>query len=116
MEVLGYLDEKGTDILSIIRQYGLPEEFPITVQEAARAIEQEVEPEEIKRRVDLRHLNTFTIDGIDAKDIDDAVSIGEAGKWKLLSRSPYSRRCPLCKGKISPRQRGIGKRETQYIY
>ncbi len=75
VEVLGYLDEKGTDILSIIREYGLPEEFPIKVQEAARAIEQEVDPEEVANRVDLRHLNTFTIDGIDAKDIDDAVSI-----------------------------------------
>lgn len=75
VEVLGYLDEKGTDILSIIRQFSLPEEFPNKVQEAAKNIEQEVDPEEAKRRVDLRHLNTFTIDGIDAKDIDDAVSI-----------------------------------------
>jgi len=75
IEVLGYLDEKGTDILSIIRQFDLPEEFPSKVQEIAKNIEQEVDLEEIKGRVDLRHLNTFTIDGADAKDIDDAVSI-----------------------------------------
>lgn len=75
IEVLGYLDEKGTDILSIIRQFSLPEEFPNKIQEVAKKIEQEVDPEEVKSRVDLRHLNTFTIDGIDAKDIDDAVSI-----------------------------------------
>ena len=75
IEVLGYLDEKGTDILSIIRQFNLPEEFPNKVQEVAKNIEQEVDPEEAKSRVDLRHINTFTIDGIDAKDIDDAVSI-----------------------------------------
>lgn len=75
IEVLGYLDEKGTDILSIIRQFNLPEEFPNKIQEVAKKIEQEVDPEEVKSRVDLRHLNTFTIDGIDAKDIDDAVSI-----------------------------------------
>ncbi|WP_313232179.1 ribonuclease R [Tissierella praeacuta] len=75
IEVLGYLDEKGTDILSIIRQFNLPEEFPSKVQEIAKNIEQEVDLEEIKGRVDLRHLNTFTIDGADAKDIDDAVSI-----------------------------------------
>lgn len=75
IEVLGYLDEKGTDILSIIRQFNLPEEFPNKIQEVAKKIEQEVDPEEAKSRVDLRHLNTFTIDGIDAKDIDDAVSI-----------------------------------------
>lgn len=75
IEVLGYLDEKGTDVLSIIRQFNLPEDFPSKVQEVAGSIEQEVDPEEIKRRVDLRHINTFTIDGFDAKDIDDAVSI-----------------------------------------
>lgn len=75
IEVLGYLDEKGTDILSIIRQFNLPEEFPSKVQEIAKNIEQEVDLEEIKGRVDLRYLNTFTIDGADAKDIDDAVSI-----------------------------------------
>lgn len=75
VEVLGYLDEKGTDILSIIRQFNLPEEFPEKVQEFARQIEGEVEPDEILGRVDLRHLNTFTIDGFDAKDLDDAVSI-----------------------------------------
>lgn len=75
VEILGYLEEKGTDILSIIRQFNLPEEFPNKVQDAANNIEQEVEPEEARRRVDLRHLNTFTIDGFDAKDIDDAVSI-----------------------------------------
>ncbi|WP_353092698.1 ribonuclease R [Tissierella praeacuta] len=75
IEILGYLDEKGTDILSIIRQFNLPEEFPNKVQEAANKIDQEVDLEEVKRRVDLRYLNAFTIDGIDAKDIDDAVSI-----------------------------------------
>ncbi|MDR7855738.1 ribonuclease R [Tissierella sp.] len=75
VEVLGYLSDKGTDILSIIRQFGLPEEFPDKVQEAAKNIEQEIDPVEAVKRVDLRHLNTFTIDGFDAKDIDDAVSI-----------------------------------------
>ncbi len=75
VEVLGYIDEKGTDILSIIRQFNLPEDFPDRVQEYAKNIEQEVDLEELKGRVDLRHINTFTIDGFDAKDLDDAVSI-----------------------------------------
>ncbi len=75
VEVLGYLSDKGTDILSIIRQFNLPEEFPTKVQEYANNIEQEVDPVEANKRVDLRYLNTFTIDGFDAKDIDDAVSI-----------------------------------------
>ena len=52
IEVLGYLDEKGTDILSIIRQFNLPEEFPNKVQEAAKNIEQEVDPKK-KRSVEL---------------------------------------------------------------
>lgn len=75
IEILGYLSEKGTDILSIIRQFDLPEEFPNEVKRIAKSIPQEVDKEEAERRVDLRHINTFTIDGADAKDIDDAVSI-----------------------------------------
>ena len=75
IEVLGYLSEQGTDILSIIRQFELPEEFPKQVKKIAQEIPQEVDREEAVKRVDLRDLNTFTIDGADAKDIDDAVSI-----------------------------------------
>lgn len=75
VEILGHIDDRGTDILSIVRQFDLPEEFPIKVQEAAKLIAQEIDEEEIKRRVDLRDRNIFTIDGIDAKDLDDAVSI-----------------------------------------
>lgn len=75
IEVLGYLSEQGTDILSIIRQFELPEGFPKQVKKIAQEIPQEVDKEEAKKRVDLRDLNTFTIDGADAKDIDDAVSI-----------------------------------------
>ena len=75
VEVLGYLSEKGTDILSIIRQFDLPEEFPNRIKDIALNIEDEVKAEDMEGRTDLRHLNTFTIDGFDAKDLDDAVSI-----------------------------------------
>lgn len=75
VEVLGYLEDKGTDILSIIRQFDLPEKFPSKVEEIAANIPLEVQPEELEGRLDLRDLNTFTIDGFDAKDLDDAVSI-----------------------------------------
>lgn len=75
VEVLGYLEDKGTDILSIIRQFDLPEKFPSKVEEIAANIPLEVQPEELEGRIDLRDLNTFTIDGFDAKDLDDAVSI-----------------------------------------
>lgn len=75
VEVLGFLEDKGTDILSIIRQFDLPEKFPSKVEEIAASIPLEVQPEELEGRLDLRDLNTFTIDGFDAKDLDDAVSI-----------------------------------------
>ena len=80
VEILGYIGEKGVDILSIIKQYKLPEDFPPNVKAYAEAIEQEVSKEEIEKRVDLRNLNTFTIDGPDAKDLDDAVSIEKVGE------------------------------------
>lgn len=85
IEVLGYIDEKGTDILSVIRQFSLPEKFTDKELNAADSIEQEVSQREIKKRVDLRDLNTFTIDGEDARDFDDAVSIEklENGNYKL---------------------------------
>ncbi len=85
VEILGFLSEKGTDILSIIRQFDLPEEFPEDVKRIAESIPQEIDQEEAKRRVDLRDLNAFTIDGADAKDIDDAVSIEimENGNYNL---------------------------------
>jgi len=75
IEILGHKDEPGTDILSIIRKYGLPEEFPDEVEKAAQAIPEEIPEEEYKRRRDLRDLKIVTIDGEDAKDLDDAVSI-----------------------------------------
>ena len=85
IEVLGFVGEKGTDVLSIIRQYKLPEEFPEKVINEAESLEDTVSKEEIEKRIDLRHLNTFTIDGPDAKDLDDAVSIElmENGNYKL---------------------------------
>ena len=75
IEVLGHKDDVGTDILSIIRQFQLPEEFPEEVQEAAKKIPQTISEDEIKKRKDYRQLKVITIDGADAKDLDDAISI-----------------------------------------
>ncbi|NLY46136.1 MAG: ribonuclease R [Tissierella sp.] len=85
VEVLGYIDEKGTDILSIIRQFKLPEEFPERIKDIATNIEQEISPKDMEGRTDLRDLKTFTIDGPDAKDLDDAISIEalENGNYSL---------------------------------
>lgn len=85
IEILGHKDDVGTDVLSIIKKFNLPEEFPDDVLEEARRIPQEVSQKEVDRRKDLRALNTFTIDGADAKDLDDAVSIEllENGNYRL---------------------------------
>ena len=85
VEVLGKKGDKGLDILTIIKKFGLPEEFPLKVQNFADNISEEIEPKEYKRRVDLRDVTMVTIDGEDAKDLDDAVSIERLpnGRYKL---------------------------------
>lgn len=74
-EILGKKGEKGIDILTIIKKYGLPEEFPIKVESFAGGIPEEIPEEEYTKRKDLRNLTIVTIDGEDAKDLDDAISI-----------------------------------------
>lgn len=76
-EILGHVNDPGVDILSIIKAYGLPEGFPDEVMVQVAGIPDEVEEEEKKNRLDLRHLQTVTIDGEDAKDLDDAISISK---------------------------------------
>ncbi len=76
-EILGHVNDPGVDILSIIKAYGLPEGFPDEVMAQVAGIPDEVEEEEKKNRLDLRHLQTVTIDGEDAKDLDDAISISK---------------------------------------
>jgi len=75
VEIIGRLGEPGVDILSIVKKFKLPVEFPEEVLREVREIPQEVTPEDIAGRRDLRHLKMVTIDGADAKDLDDAVSI-----------------------------------------
>lgn len=75
VEILGQKGDPGVDILSIIRKYKLPEEFPSKVLHEAEKIDLEVDPEEIPKRRDLRDHQIVTIDGEDAKDLDDAISV-----------------------------------------
>ncbi|MDX9917267.1 MAG: ribonuclease R [Gudongella sp.] len=84
-EVIGYPWEKGTDILSIVRQFELPSEFSVKVRQEAEAVSKDISKDEIGKRRDLRDLNTVTIDGADARDFDDAVSIQrlENGDYRL---------------------------------
>lgn len=83
--ILGHKNDPGVDILSIIHKHGLPQEFPEEVIEQANAVPDEIDPEEIKGRRDLREQTIVTIDGADAKDLDDAVNVErlDNGNYKL---------------------------------
>ncbi len=75
IEILGNIDQAGIDMLSVIKEYELPNEFPEFVVKEAKAIPQQIDENDIKNRKDLRKDTIFTIDGEDAKDLDDAVSV-----------------------------------------
>ena len=75
IEILGNINQAGVDMLSLVKDYDLPYEFPEAVINEAKAIKQEVAKKDIPNRLDLRNKIIFTIDGEDAKDLDDAVSV-----------------------------------------
>lgn len=75
IEILGYINQAGVDMLSLVKEYDLPYEFPEQVIKEAKSINQEIDINDIKNRKDLREEEIFTIDGEDAKDLDDAVSV-----------------------------------------
>ena len=85
IEVIGKMNQAGVDMMCLVREYHLPYEFPKPVLEEANAIEPKVELKDIPNRVDLRDKLIFTIDGEDAKDLDDAVCVErlENGNYKL---------------------------------
>ena len=83
-EIIGHVNDPGTDILSIIKAYGLPEEFPKEVMRQAALMPDMVDDREVEGRLDLRHLPTVTIDGEDAKDLDDAITISKEGDHYTL--------------------------------
>ena len=106
-EIIGHVNDPGTDILSIVRAYGLPEAFPQEVMEEIEDIPDHVtvpgqpvemgslygisnlvSPDgwggELSGRLDLRGLQTVTIDGEDAKDLDDAVTICRDGQGHYI--------------------------------
>lgn len=73
--ILGHKNDPGVDILSIIYQHGIEIEFPDDVLKEAEAVPETISPSEIEGRRDLRQDLTITIDGADAKDLDDAIAI-----------------------------------------
>ena len=74
-EILGHVNDPGTDVLSIAMSYGLPIEFPEKVMNQAERVAKPVSEADRFGRRDLRDVRMVTIDGEDAKDLDDAVSL-----------------------------------------
>ena len=85
IEIIGKKGDPGVDIISIVRKYQLPEEFPQAVLAKAEKIPLTITTEEVQRRKDLRSLPSITIDGEDAKDLDDAVTLEilDSGQYRL---------------------------------
>jgi len=75
VEILGHKDDPGVDILSIIRKHRLPEQFPPEVLEEAERVPDRISEADLVGRRDLRGKTIVTIDGEDAKDLDDAVCV-----------------------------------------
>ncbi|MFS0863967.1 ribonuclease R [Fredinandcohnia sp. 179-A 10B2 NHS] len=85
VEILGHKNDPGIDILSVIHKHGLPQEFPREALDQANNTPDEIDPREVDNRRDLRDQVIVTIDGADAKDLDDAVTVTKLdnGHYKL---------------------------------
>jgi ribonuclease R len=85
IRVFGPAGEHEAEMHSIMAEFGLPFEFPETVEEEAEKISEKIPAGEIAKRRDMRGVTTFTIDPADAKDFDDALSIQklENGRWEI---------------------------------
>lgn len=84
VEIIGHINDPGTDILSIVKGYDLPLEFPEKVLNQAERVAKPVSEADRQGRQDLREWQMVTIDGEDAKDLDDAVSIAREGDCYIL--------------------------------
>lgn len=79
VEIIGHSNDPGVDIMSVVKAYDLPVEFPKDVFRVLDFIPDEIDQNEISNRMDIREMQTITIDGEDAKDLDDAVSLTKEG-------------------------------------
>lgn len=84
IEILGHINDPGTDILSIVRAYDLPVEFSEKIMHQVENVSNEVSEADMAGRMDLRDWQMVTIDGEDAKDLDDAVSLTMEGDNYIL--------------------------------
>ncbi|MCB0278164.1 MAG: ribonuclease R [Calditrichaeota bacterium] len=85
VEILGFPGDKGVDIQSVFKSYDIHEQFPDEINRMVDFLPDEIDPDELKKRRDFRDDEIFTIDPVDAKDFDDAVSLStmENGNYKL---------------------------------
>lgn len=80
VEIIGHVNDPGTDIMSIVKGYDLPVEFPEKVLNQAERVAKDVTSADMAGRMDIRSWRMVTIDGEDAKDLDDAISITKEGE------------------------------------
>ena len=85
VDILGKNGENDAEMNAILAEYGLPYVYPAAVEEAANHLPAEISADEIARREDFRSVTTFTIDPVDAKDFDDAISIRKISdkQWEV---------------------------------
>ncbi len=84
IEIIGHVNDPGTDIMSIVKGYDLPTSFPGKVLNQAERVAKDVSTADMAGRMDLRDWQMVTIDGEDAKDLDDAISISKDGENYIL--------------------------------
>ncbi len=84
VEIIGHVNDPGTDIMSIVKGYDLPTEFPERVLNQAERVAKDVSEADMAGRMDIRDWQMVTIDGEDAKDLDDAISISKEGELYKL--------------------------------
>lgn len=74
-EIIGHINDPGTDIMSIVKSYDLPVEFPEAVMKSLYNVPDEINVKDYSDRMDIRSWQMVTIDGEDAKDLDDAITL-----------------------------------------
>lgn len=83
-EILGHMNDPGSDIVTVLRAFGIPETFPEEVMQATEFVPEAITDKECAGRLDLRDEVMITIDGEDAKDLDDAVSLRKTDTGYIL--------------------------------
>ena len=84
VEIIGHINDPGTDIMSIVKGYDLPVEFSPKIMKQVENVSNEVSKADMAGRMDLRDWQTVTIDGEDAKDLDDAITLVKEGELYKL--------------------------------